>query len=91
MTNEDRLKALLEQYKADLDTAYECGKHSKSDNKGEWIHSFYSEHGHEVYKCSKCGRFLEFEQGQHTLEDFPFCHCGADMRPAPYKKGDKED
>ena len=35
------------------------------------------------YKCSKCGRMIATLPSK--LSDYPFCHCGADMR-----KGDKE-
>ena len=36
------------------------------------------------YKCSKCGRFITILPSK--LSDYPFCHCGADMR-----KGSKND
>ena len=36
------------------------------------------------YKCSKCGRFIAILPSK--LADYPFCHCGADMR----KGGPKE-
>ena len=31
-----------------------------------------------VYKCSKCGRLIATLPSK--LADYPFCHCGADMR-----------
>ena len=31
------------------------------------------------YKCSECGRIIKIYDHQ-TLADYPFCHCGADMR-----------
>ena len=31
------------------------------------------------HKCSACGRIIRVYDGQ-TLSDYPFCHCGADMR-----------
>lgn len=30
------------------------------------------------YKCSKCGRYIVTLPSK--LVDYPFCHCGADMR-----------
>lgn len=36
------------------------------------------------YKCSKCGRTITILPSK--LTDYPFCHCGADMR-----KGGKEE
>ena len=31
------------------------------------------------HKCSECGRIIKVYKGE-TLADYPFCHCGADMR-----------
>lgn len=33
------------------------------------------------YKCSECGRIIRIYDHQ-TLSDYPYCHCGADMRGA---------
>ncbi len=51
---------------------------------GEWIEckSGYDKRDH-FYKCSECGRFINLICGA-KLEDFPYCHCGAEM------KGEKE-
>lgn len=49
---------------------------------GEWeeIESS-SDIGHRFYHCSVCNRFLDVMTADgETLEDYPFCHCGADMR-----------
>jgi DNA-directed RNA polymerase subunit RPC12/RpoP len=32
------------------------------------------------YKCSECGRYIADDTGHDVKEDYPFCHCGADMR-----------
>ena len=33
------------------------------------------------YQCSECGRFILTESiDERKLEDFPYCHCGTDMR-----------
>ena len=32
------------------------------------------------YNCSICGRGVIADNGDIMAEDFPFCHCGADMR-----------
>ena len=32
------------------------------------------------YKCSECGRYIADDTGYDVKEDYPFCHCGADMR-----------
>ena len=45
---------------------------------GEWILQ-YRAGGDEFYTCSLCERVIEIDYPQ-TLKDFPFCHCGADMR-----------
>lgn len=49
--------------------------------KGEWkLISMGLEY---KYQCSLCGRTISTTP--MFLADYPFCHCGADMR-----KGDKE-
>lgn len=48
--------------------------------KGEWIGVKTScDIGHRFYYCTKCGREIDLIEGER-LEDYPFCHCGADMR-----------
>jgi len=32
------------------------------------------------YKCSECGRYIADDTGYDVKKDYPFCHCGADMR-----------
>ena len=32
------------------------------------------------YKCSECGRIVRDDTGYDVSEDYPFCHCGCDMR-----------
>lgn len=36
--------------------------------------------GHRFYICSKCGREIDVMTPEETLYDYPYCHCGADMR-----------
>ena len=31
-----------------------------------------------IYRCSECGRIIDLEHGE-TLDDYPYCHCGAKM------------
>lgn len=47
--------------------------------KGRWI---VKEKGYKLtsYKCSECGRYITDDTGYDVKEDYPFCHCGADMR-----------
>lgn len=33
-----------------------------------------------AYKCSECGRTVRDDTGYDVAKDYPFCHCGADMR-----------
>ena len=46
---------------------------------GRWIEE---QRGIKVtlYKCSECGRTVMDDTGYDVAKDFPFCHCGADMR-----------
>ena len=36
------------------------------------------------YKCSECGRMIAILPSK--LADYPFCHCGADMRKGSVKE-----
>ena len=47
--------------------------------QGEWIKNDGRDLRDCFYTCSKCGRNINVICGE-TLEDYPFCHCGADMR-----------
>ena len=47
---------------------------------GKWIKVTETEFG-IGYQCSECGRFILTESiDGRKLEDFPYCHCGAEMR-----------
>lgn len=47
--------------------------------KGKWI---LVEESIKIaaYKCSECGRNVWNDMGYDVVKDYPFCHCGADMR-----------
>ena len=47
--------------------------------KGHWIEIALSNH---TYKCSVCGRLLvNITDGKNNVaKNYPYCHCGADMR-----------
>ena len=81
MTNEDAIKVLemVECHGSLTQKAKEMAISALKENKGEWIHSFYSEDDKDVYKCSKCGRFIILDKSDN-LSNYPYCHCGADMR-----------
>lgn len=49
--------------------------------QGEWIKNEGKDIRDNFYTCSKCGRTVNVLCGE-TLSDYPFCHCGADMRGA---------
>lgn len=68
------------QYKADLDTAYECGKASERQT-GEWI---YSEKINN-WQCSKCHQTVPTKgyvgDARFMNEKFKYCPiCGSQMR-----------
>jgi len=46
---------------------------------GRWIEE---QRGIKVtlYRCSECGRAVIDDTSYDAAKDFPFCHCGADMR-----------
>ena len=47
---------------------------------GRWIEMSSTNH---TYKCSVCGRLLvNITDGKNNVaKNYPYCHCGADMRP----------
>ena len=49
--------------------------------KGKWIKekSIYGWDGRS-YQCSVCGRSIHLDIAVEDLADYPYCHCGADMR-----------
>ena len=48
--------------------------------QGEWIGIKTScDIGHKFYYCSVCSREIDLFDSE-TLEDYPFCHCGAKMK-----------
>ena len=59
--------------------AYEEGKNDRP--KGKWL-TIEDRNGEVVLaECSKCGRTINVTCGK-TLADYPFCHCGAEMKEA---------
>lgn len=46
---------------------------------GEWIKDDCYDKRDNFYHCSECGRVINVIFGEN-LSDYPFCHCGADMR-----------
>lgn len=63
----------------DYDTGYQDGLEDGLNDirsQGEWLKS---SKGKTIFFCSECGR--EIDTKPFTRPDnFPFCHCGADMR-----------
>lgn len=47
------------------------GKWIKEEDTLEWD-------GHS-YQCSICGRSIHLDTEVEGLEDYPYCHCGAEM------------
>lgn len=48
---------------------------------GHWVkeESPFGWDGHS-YQCSECGRSIHLDTMVEDLTDYPYCHCGADMR-----------
>ena len=55
------------------------GKPYEERPQGEWIKDGIG--GIGSYRCSLCGRVICTSiTNNKPYEDYPFCHCGADMR-----------
>lgn len=50
--------------------------------KGKWIPKgrWHIDPQCIEYTCSICGRRIMSEERLNVIEQYPFCHCGADMR-----------
>ena len=74
-------RSFIEGYKEGC----EYGKKCYERPQGEWIMQRHDLDGC-FYTCSNCGRmirvslFIDDPEDNETLADYPFCHCGADMR-----------
>ncbi|MBO6215542.1 MAG: hypothetical protein J6N76_08400, partial [Lachnospiraceae bacterium] len=51
---------------------------------GKWLENKGKDLRDCFYTCSQCGRAINVICGE-TLADYPFCHCGADMRKGKEK------
>lgn len=73
---EDAPSIPLPDFKDGYRQAIIDGQANYSRPRGEWI-----EQGYLEYKCSVCGRHILLEDHWTNItKDYPFCHCGADMR-----------
>ena len=70
---------ILQIIKENFDIGYEMAKNKYKRPKGEWIETQRGIHITD-YKCSCCGRTVRDDTGYDMASDYPFCHCGADMR-----------
>lgn len=62
-----------------IEELLELLKEEPERKKGEWLELTNTNH---TYVCSVCGRMLvNITDGKNTVtKNYPFCHCGADMR-----------
>lgn len=58
---------------------YEAAEREYKRPQGEWIETQRGIHVTD-YKCSCCGRTVRDNTGYDVASDYPFCHCGANMR-----------
>lgn len=67
------------QINDDIETIKELPSAQPERKKGRWI---VIVKGCKLtsYKCSECGRYIADDTGYDVKKDYPFCHCGADMR-----------
>ena len=60
-------------------TAIENASPIEERKTGKWIISNTNSKV-TTYKCSECGRIVHDDTGYDVSKDYPYCHCGADMR-----------
>ena len=71
----DHVPMVQEAIKKSMD----CMPTIEERKKGKWLELTNTNH---TYVCSICGRMLvNITDGKNTVtKNYPFCHCGADMR-----------
>ena len=80
----EKLLTVDDQYSAERDFALKVINSEPSADvqpvvHAKWIHDSELYYGmHNSYHCSKCGRIIRIVVPE-TLEDYPYCHCGAKM------------
>lgn len=69
-------------YVAGFDDGYKSGRQAEKRPKGEWLPKgrWHIDPQCIEYTCSICGRRIMREERLNVIEQYPFCHCGADMR-----------
>ena len=67
---------VCELKKYDFANIDECMYYAEERPKGKWIKQ---ENKKTEFFCSECGRMIDTKPFTRTY-NFPFCHCGADMR-----------
>lgn len=81
----DQAPAVEANWRFYYDHGYKQAERDLKRPQGEWIMQQHSLDGC-FYTCSNCGRmirvplFIDDPEDNETLADYPFCHCGADMR-----------
>lgn len=76
--DEDRT---VENYKELLRECYKVLTPVNPNKIGYWVKekSRYGWDG-KSYVCSECGRSIHLDSDVEDLRDYPYCHCGAEMR-----------
>ena len=78
LTEIDNAPAVETKTTHDVNSAYDKGfitaMKAYSAPRGEWI--LVDDTEKFIAKCSVCGRI----EDSRMVKDYPFCHCGADMR-----------
>ena len=72
-------------YQDDRETAEYIIQALEEHKQGRWVSrgrpQGASAVGYTEYECSLCGRIIISKYGNILVtKDYPFCHCGADMR-----------
>ena len=71
--------------KGEIEGDYEIIGKYEGRPQGEWVMQRHDLDGC-FYTCSNCGRmiriplFIDDPEDNETLADYPFCHCGAEMK-----------
>ena len=88
MTNEEAImylqdikKGKYQQYPLEQNEALDLAIKELERPKGKWLPKGHWHIDPQCieYTCSICGRRIMREELLNVIEQYPFCHCGADM------------
>lgn len=80
--DQEQLRKIVEEQVIEPIKNGELTVKAKERQRGEWLELKTNPPeflGHRFYICSECGREIDVMTPDESLDDYPYCHCGACM------------